>query len=498
MRISSIGRSRRSAQSIGRAALQHLSTIALTLLALVAAAPASTRASDIVWGVNGHPFSAYPGVPYAQQLDLVAALGAKSYRVNVTSVDHVPYLADLIALAKLRGVQILPLLTPAVDLDKETAQVLYAKSFNFAVTIASRFRYELPVWELGNELEIYALLRPCDRRDDGTTYPCTFGIASGISPTEYSGARWKKVSAVLKGLSDGIVSVDPRLRKAMGTAGWGHLGAFDRMKNDGIAWDITVWHAYREEADAIFERLAAFKKPIWITELNLHHGSEQGGLATQADALRTMMTALRRQQERFNIEAVFIYELLDEPYWTDYEGHMGLVTQVKTPTGWTVAEKKPAFEAVRQTIAAARAVPRASCDVRDFQATAPTSQNKVAYSYCLVFQHEPDGKGLQEYARELDQGLSAQALVTTLAQSDWFSERHHPASRTDREFVSWTYQMLLGRQPDAGGFDSYVSALRKGETDRRKLVADLIASAEFRERHQTLFAPVRLPATKSN
>lgn len=328
----------------GRAAAIFAS-LAMTLCAI---APA--KCADLMWGVNGHPFAAYPGVMFSQQLDLVRDLGAKSYRVDVSSVDTAPALADLVALAANRGLQILPVLTPALDLKLETPQALYEKSFKFAATLASRFKTEIPVWELGNELENYAILMPCETQDDGKIYPCEWGPAGGMTELEYVGARWEKVSAVLKGLSEGVHSVDPTIRKAIGTAGWGHFGAFDRMKRDGIIWDITVWHAYREEPDSAFERLASFNKPIWITELNHPFGSRDG-FDAQANGLRAIMDALRRQQKRYNIEAAFFYELLDEPYWTDFEGHFGLVKQVKTATGgWQVADRKPAFEVIRQSI----------------------------------------------------------------------------------------------------------------------------------------------------
>ena len=109
-------------------------------------------------------------------------------------------------------------------------------------------------------------------RDDGVQYNCAWGPAGGVGPLEYYGPRWRKVSAVLKGLSDGTTAVDPAIRKAMGTAGWGHLGAFARMQQDGIRWDISVWHMYGSDPEWAFKTLAGFKRPIWVTEFN-HPGA---------------------------------------------------------------------------------------------------------------------------------------------------------------------------------------------------------------------------------
>ena len=70
---------------------------------------------------------------------------------------------------------------------------------------------------------------------------CCFLCCRNACPGRYE-SRWEKVSAVLRGLSGGTISVDPTIRKAMGTAGWGNAGAFARMHKDGIRWDISVWH----------------------------------------------------------------------------------------------------------------------------------------------------------------------------------------------------------------------------------------------------------------
>ena len=77
------------------------------------------------WGVNGHPFTAYPGVDYGEQIALVAGMGATSYRVNVSHADQAPYLARLVEAAKAQGVVILPVLTPGVDLEGEDPDTTY-------------------------------------------------------------------------------------------------------------------------------------------------------------------------------------------------------------------------------------------------------------------------------------------------------------------------------------------------------------------------------------
>lgn len=201
------------------------------------------------------------------------------------------------------------------------------------------------VWELGNELENFALLQPCETRDDGRPYPCEWGTASGDGPLHYYGPRWEKVSAVLRGLSDGVQAGNPNALRAMGTAGWGHTGAFDRMAEDGIEWDISVWHQYAGDNSRQLERVAAHGRPIWVTELNGANGSHESN-ATNVERLQPLLDWYVANAARYDVRAVFIYELFDEPYWDNFEGDMGLFYLDQSPYGfdWVPGAIKPAGE----------------------------------------------------------------------------------------------------------------------------------------------------------
>jgi len=273
-------------------------TAVACLLATVA--PAS---ADLLWGVNGHPITAYPGIPVERQLDFLKDLGLNSYRVNVAGEDNADSLATLVDAGKARGIEILPVITPAgMDLDKDSPQELYGKSRKLAIALGKRFKDDIRVWELGNEMETYAIIKPCEKRDDGTQYPCAWGPAGGTGALDYYGPRWVKVSAVLRGLSEGMTEVDPGIRKAMGTAGWGHTGAFARMKQDGIVWDISVWHMYGDDPEWAFREIAGYGKPIWVTEFNNPYGSQRSE-RQQADGIKQTMTRLRELSEKYKVEA---------------------------------------------------------------------------------------------------------------------------------------------------------------------------------------------------
>lgn len=313
---------------------------------------ASIAQADILWGVNGHPLTAYPGVPISQQLDLVVELKLKSYRVDVTHLTDLDRLGEIIAAAKARELSVLPILIPPVDLKTDSTDVLYAKARAFAEAAVSRFKADVPVWEIGNELENFAIIQPCEMRDDGTQYPCEWGPAGGVGKLDYVGARAGKVVAVLRGLSDGVHATDPKARRALGSAGWGHTGIFDRLRDAGVEWDVSVWHMYGGDSEWAFKLLAAFGKPIWVTEFNHPFGSNKDGEEQQAQGLEQIMVTLRKLAPRYGIEAAFIYELLDETYWApSFEASMGLVQlRQNANKTWILADRKIGFQAVRRTI----------------------------------------------------------------------------------------------------------------------------------------------------
>lgn len=457
------------------------------LLLLVTISGASARA-DFTWGVNGHPFASYPGVSFKQQLAYVDDLGMTSYRVDISTIQSAPRLEKLIAFARPRDIRILPVLTPGYDLDKHEPEQLYEWAHAFAVHLVSRFKDDIRVWELGNEMENYALIKGCETRDNGVQYDCEWGAPRGDDPLDYYGPRWEKVSAVLRGLSDGTNSVDPEIRRAMGTAGWGHVGAFERMREDGIEWDISVWHMYGEDPEWAFKKLAEFGKPIWVTEFNHLHGSQEGEIK-QAKGLERWMARLRELGSTYDVEAAHIYELMDEPYWApSFEAVMGLVRLEKNAQGhWTPGEAKPAYCAARKHIRDDVSVIRRQCDLCLFDSRDASARNKVAYSYCLVLGRPADGGGLESWAAGVEKGRDIREVLVSMIESGEFRETHDVAERDNSAYITLIYRLLLDRDPDGGGHADYLEALNQGELSRVGLAKLLMNSDEFRTEHNILF-----------
>ncbi|MCX8279964.1 glycosyl hydrolase [Phyllobacterium sp. 0TCS1.6C] len=320
---------------------------------LLAALPGRAALAEerMMWGINGHPLASYHGVTLTFQVETMAALGVKSYRVDLQTPEQLPKLEMLVNAAARKGISILPVLTPVVDLKSASKEDIFTVSKRLAMQAAAQLGDKVSVWELGNELESFAIIQPCEMRDDGTQYPCEWGPAGGLYPLDYYGPRWEKVAAVMRGLIAGMKAAGGEYKIAMGTAGWGHIGAFERMKQDKIEWDISVWHAYGEDPEWAFKALAAYGKPIWVTEFNHPKGSVEGEQA-QAEGLKKAMARLQELSKFYPVQAAHIYELMDETYWApDFEAFMGLVKlDPDGKGGWRPGALKPAFKTVQEFI----------------------------------------------------------------------------------------------------------------------------------------------------
>jgi hypothetical protein len=452
-------------------------------------ASATASFADISWGVSGHPITAYPGIPIERQLDYVQDLGLKSYRVNIADASTADVLARVVAEAKKRGIEVLPVITPGgIDLDKDSPDEIRAKARAIAVELGTRFRDDIRAWELGNELENYAIIKPCEKRDDGTTYPCEWGPAGGVGPLDYYGPRWVKVSAVLKGLTEGMIEVDPNIRKAVGTAGWGHTGAFERMKNDGIEWDISVWHMYGDDPEPAFDVIAKYGKPIWVTEFNNPYGS-QDSEREQAEGLLKSMNQLRELQDKYNVEAAHIYEPLDEKYWApSFEASMGLVRLVgSAERGWSAEGPKVSYGAVRSFIRGPQRlpVPQRNCDLADSDHGILASVKQTVFAHCLILGRKPSGEETDRWSAALEDGATdLTTMMVEFMRSREFMEKYSLIGLSDRGYVSFLYRLLADRDADGHGLGTYSKQLREGELTREAVALGMITSSEFAAIHK--------------
>jgi hypothetical protein len=288
------------------------------------------------------------------------------------------------------------------------------------------------------------------------------------------------------------------------------------MMQDGIQWDISVWHHYEGDPEEALKFLVRLNRPIWITEFNNPRGSEKGE-QQQADGLVEMMTYLRRYQVIYNVEAAHLYELMDEPYWSpSFEAVMGLVGMVQDSQGkWMPGKPKPAYDAVKQFIAAGSAQTSADaptgtitsmsgaslgrpalsrtelisrrCSLASFDSSVSSAENQAAYGVCLVMGRMPTPDEQWSLVSALKQGMTIPRMLSDVLASDEVRDRFLPSKMSNREFVIMLYRLLLRREPDNVGLTSYVSQLERGALSRVNLQHEIISSNEFQSRNAILF-----------
>ena len=243
---------------------------------------------------------------------------------------------------------------------------------------------------------------------------------------------------------------------------------------------------YGEDAEWAFEHLSAYDRPIWVTELNHPYGSHKEGEEPQAEGLVRLMARLAELSDRYSVEAVYIYQLLDEPYWApSFEADMGLVTMDAVPDGWMIGRPKAAYHAVSGAIGNLR--PLRECDPAEAAKGDTGSSGQVSYAYCLVLGRLPDQRELDLWSEAVASGeANPVRMIEELAGSYEFERTRAVRQLNDADYVSMLYLQFLDRAPDGHGLESYANQLKTEAVSRRELAASLMSSGEFFARHPLL------------
>jgi hypothetical protein len=201
---------------------------------------------------------------------------------------------------------------------------------------------------------------------------------------------------------------------------------------------------------------------------------------------------MRELEAPYRLEAAHVYELLDETYWApNFEAFMGLVRlRAKEGGGWTLGEPKPAYYAVREMILGTKvaAPARKDCDLQESSEIQSIHVRQVTYVYCLLLWRNPRAKDLDSWVASMRSGESSVTRVLlVLLRSDEFFEVHPVFSLSARGYVNALFSLLLGREADAAGLDTYAKELKSGTMTRADVALGLVQSSEFRSRHPALF-----------
>jgi hypothetical protein len=239
---------------------------------------------------------------------------------------------ELMEKASENGIQILPLLTANNwKENRYTDNDAYTLGYELAHGFANRYGSYFSCYALGNELEGYALKQENGNYHDGSSYE-----------KDYDPQKFKKLAYYLKGLSEGIKSVDPNAKIIFNCGGWKHYGFFEGLKKYNIKYDIIGYHWYDDNKKAltqVLNKLSTYKKDVWITEFSRRNGSLDTdgagtGLKQQEEFTKDYLQIL---SSKSFIKAIFFYELLDEPAHPASEAHYGFTSW--TPQGRTFSHK---------------------------------------------------------------------------------------------------------------------------------------------------------------
>lgn len=304
----------------------------ISSLLLSSTSTSSQTGSEFMLGVNGHLGDApYVQLAASKQIQLLNEMKMKWYRINIqTYADGtIKTESRFLALHKAaseKGVNILPVIyTRSLDLNKtesESYKLGWELGSNFAAKYGQYFTY----YDMGNDLELELLIK-------GKT---------GQSQNHYDRRKTNVTAAYLKGMDEGIKSKDPTA-KTMISAGWIHYGFIRMCDWYGVKFDVVAYHWYSDmEGSApkapynipdITIKLASLfpNKPIWFTEFNYRY-KEAKSDTYETDQNAFIMQFIQKCKNNPKVQALLIYELLNEPYKNGDEGHFGLIKWVNRYT----------------------------------------------------------------------------------------------------------------------------------------------------------------------
>ncbi|RYD35090.1 MAG: hypothetical protein EOP87_07970 [Verrucomicrobiaceae bacterium] len=192
-------------------------------LALLSLIPSVLQAEPVQWGINGHPLTqeSYWHVPLDDQLDLVKESGAKWYRISFGFAAFRANAArfdELLAKAERRGLKLLPVLMPPSLKPEETLEQVREESAAFGKEMAGRYKGRITHWELGNELDHFALIKKGETTPSGKQWIWD-GAPEGSSPDDYETGRYERCREFFKSIHHAIKQADPSALTMVDTAG---------------------------------------------------------------------------------------------------------------------------------------------------------------------------------------------------------------------------------------------------------------------------------------
>lgn len=283
--------------------------------------------SSLFYGINGHnnEGGAYDISSPTLQLSQLKDLGVKIYRNEVYNQASANKLASIAKTMNASGITVYPVML-INGINYKTEQQAYTAGFLLGQQTAIAYQY--PYYEVSNELDSSTLN----------------GNVDGVYPQQFDNTKFQLQRGVIRGLIDGVKSIDTKGKIVMGGGAWLHYG-FDQMLFNGtepngttghptVKWDITAWHWYSDQGDItnacggtgchnILSTLTQFGKPIWINEFGVRPSYGTDSQIASYLVGNKMMSEFTTIASQYNIQSIQMYELYDDV--AGGEGAYGLI-----------------------------------------------------------------------------------------------------------------------------------------------------------------------------
>jgi hypothetical protein len=311
--------------------------------------PANPRPT-LMLGVNGHVMNEpYTELSATNQIQMLNNMHMNIYRIGAfTKPDGTVtlpwYFNPILKAAEAGKVTLLIMLQPrTMDFTKSEADS-YEAGKTIGANFAKQYGASIKYYELGNELDNKLIL-------PGQT---------GRSQVNYDADKFKVVAAYLKGMDEGIKSQDPDAQ-TMVDAGWLHYAYLRMLDWYGVKFNIVAYHWYSNMEDAVVNdpsllggmdistKLSSFfpNKPIWYTEVNALPNDKLTAAQNEEKQSTFVKSFVEQVKKNPKVQAVVLYELLNEKQKTGREANFG-ITKWVTPT--QLANKRVADDLINGVI----------------------------------------------------------------------------------------------------------------------------------------------------
>jgi len=423
-------------------------------LAFFAAEPAAAHASALAIGTGGHDawqtptWEAYDAATAFSMMNLA---NMRTYRVDVSnSPQGFAALTKLVALGQTYNITIRPML----NVDSGLASDAY--------TIAKAFAASIPVWELGNELNL-----------------------RGVSQFTNS---INLMIAARAGIMQAAAETGVPLQTVINvTSGWGSPALdpvnatypfIDQAISMGLAFDYISYHYYPGAIDsaggwmkAYLDPLRKYGRPVFLNEANCAqiYSGDNGDSAACTLVMAQLLDVV--QQEYSDLITEFdSYEIIDDPSIGGVEGHFGITFTLSQPKhNWKL-----------EVSAAKNYAPFPVPIMVTTQGL--TNSQFVEETYAAVLNRVPNAADLANWTNWLagrPNGGRAKLIANGVNSTEF---QNNAAVMDNQAFVARLYLAILGHPVPMAALITYGGGLDQGIFTRSQVEQILFASAEFAAR----------------